>query len=254
MDKEFYHFLYNLRSSGFFYPTQEITRQLLFFSRTMPADAFQQFSLSENNILMQKLDGEVGTLSDDTIVNCRNMLISVAVTMNMIAIDHYVDHQTSNSLCDFYIRKAETIHNLADFASLSASLLNDFHELLSCPPWPSYGRLADRCIDYINQCLYSPLTVENVAAHMGYSSTYLTTLFKQKTGMTLYTFIQHCKILEAQRILLCTQQSLTSIASSLGYNSLSHFSKAFKTAVGITPRQFRNTDPIQREKHVNLFK
>ena len=35
MDKEFYHFLYNLRSSGFFYPTQEITRQLLFFSRTV---------------------------------------------------------------------------------------------------------------------------------------------------------------------------------------------------------------------------
>ena len=36
-------------------------------------------------------------------------------------------------------------------------------------------------------------------------------------------------------LLLYTSQPLTSIASSLGFHSLSHFSKAFKAAEGISP-------------------
>ena len=40
-------------------------------------------------------------------------------------------------------------------------------------------------------------------------------------------------------LLLYTSQPLTSIASSLGFHSLSHFSKAFKAAEGISPLRFR---------------
>lgn len=252
MDKEFYQFLYDLRASGFAYHTRESTRTMVYHARKNSSQAMRQLSAQAGNIHAENLDGEVGCLSDEAIANCRNMLISVAATMNMIAIDSYVDTQISTALCDYFIMKADTIRSMADFEALTASLFSQFQELFSQNPWLSYGRLLDQCVDYVYQRIYSPVTVQEVADHVGYSPTYLTTLFRQKSGMTLYTFIQRCKINEAQRALLCTRLPISSIASALGYHSLSHFSKAFKKAVGVTPLQYRNSDPVKPEKHIDL--
>lgn len=250
MDKEFYDYLYNLRASGFSYPTKENTRQLLHLARQQDSDTLQKLTFAGGVIRGNELDGETGNLSDEAIIHCRNMLIAVAVTMNMIASDHHVDHETSNALCDFYISKAERIRNTADFEELTRSLFDQFNELFTRKTWQSYGRLLDQCIDFIHQRLYSRLAVQDVAEYIGYSPTYLTTLFKQKTGITLYSFIQESKIQEARRILLCTKQPISEIASSLGYHSVSHFSKAFKAASGMSPHQYRNADPISLEIHV----
>lgn len=250
MDKDFYDYLYKLRASGFSYPTKENTRQLVHLARHRSGDTLQELTFSKGVISGNQLNGEIGNLSDEAIVYCRNMLISVSVTMNMIASDHHVDHETSNALCDYFILKAESIRSTSDFEELTRSLFDQFNELFTRQAWRSYGRLPDQCIDFIHQRLYSNLTVQDVADYVGYSPAYLTTLFKQKTGMTIYAYIQDSKIQEAKRILLCTTQPISAIASALGYHSVSHFSKAFKSFVGIAPLQYRSTDPISKEIHV----
>lgn len=251
MDKDFYEYLYNLRSSGFSYTLEEDVRKLAFYaSRTdqQPLHLVAQGS----DIKTTNVGGDIGTLSTQAINNSRYMLVALAVSMKQLADDYYIDRQVSFSLCDYYIQKVESIHHLEDFERLSGKLMADFHALYTQNPWRRYSAFLNRCIDYIHQRLYSPLTVREVAEYAGYSPEYLTTRFKKETGMTLYTFIQRNKINEAQRALLCTAQPISSIASALGYHSLSHFSKAFKAAVGVTPLQYRNTDPIRREKHVDL--
>ena len=129
-------------------------------------------------------------------------------------------------------------------------MFQDFHELFYERESVSYGRTIDACIEYIDQNLYSQLTVREIAEHLGYSPEYLTTLFREKTGKTLYAFISGEKIQEARTLLLCTRQSLTSIASALGYHSLSHFSKAFKKAEGFTPSRYRERDEWKNKVHI----
>ncbi len=251
MDKEFYEYLYNLRSSGFSYTLEEDVRKLAFYA-TKENHQPLHLVAQGGDIKTSNVGGEIGTLSTQAINNSRYMLVALAVSMKQLADDYHIDRQVSFSLCDYYIQKVESIHHLEDFEHLSGKLLADFHALYSQNPWRSYSALLNRCIDFIHQRLYSPLTVREVADHAGYSPEYLTTRFKKETGMTLYTFIQRNKINEAQRALLCTAQPVSSIASALGYHSLSHFSKAFKAAVGLTPLQYRNTDPVRRDKHIDL--
>lgn len=248
MDKEFYEFLYNLRASGFSHNTKENTRQLIYQAHRQNGDGFRLFIHNNGEIASARSDGEVGSLSDQAIINYRNAIITVAATMHMIAGDHYVDQETSVGLCDYYINKAEIIRTAADFEHLANDLFESYHQLFERKPWQSYGRVLDQCVDFIYQRLYSHLTLQEVADYVGYSPSYLSSLFKKKTGRTLYAFIQESKILEAQKMLLCTNQSLTSIASALGYHSLSHFSKAFKAIVGIPPLQYRITDPVRQIK------
>ena len=53
-------------------------------------------------------------------------------------------------------------------------------------------------------------------------------------------------------LLLYASQPLTSIASSLGFHSLSHFSKAFKAAEGIPPLRFPPAG-FPTRKHLGNF-
>lgn len=243
MTKEFYQYLFELRSSGLTHTTKESVRQFIAVSQRRG----DQLSLSVPSVGVieaESLDGEVGSLGEEPLQNFRNAIISLATTMNLIASDHHADQETAYILCDFYINKADMIRSKRDFERLSAAMFRDFQELYNRKPWGSFGRTIDKCVEYIYQNLYSPLTVEKVATYANYSPSYLTTLFKEKTGQTLYSFIQQCRISEATRLLTLTDQSISSIAASLGYHSPSHFSKAFKKVLGISPLQYRITDPV----------
>lgn len=249
MNKEFYEYLYNLRASGFSYTINEDVRQMAFYAVQDSARPAQMF-VQNGDFKMPSVGGDIGTLSTQALVNCRYMLVALAVSMKQMADDSYVDRQVSFSLCDYYIQKADDIRHLEDFKRLSGEMMEEFRALYTASPWRSYGRLLDQCVDYIRSRLYAPLSVQQVAEHVGYSPAYLSTLFKKETGMTLYAFIQANKINEAQRALLCTSQPVSSIASALGYHSVSHFSKAFKQSVGISPLQYRRADPVQRPRHM----
>ena len=83
-------------------------------------------------------------------------------------------------------------------------------------------------------------SAQDLADHLGYTSSHLSILFRKKTGDNLSTYIKKRKIEEVKTLLRFTDKTLTNIASALGYCSLSHMSKTFKTMVGISPLQYRN--------------
>ena len=249
MNKDFFEYLYNLRASGFSYTIDEDVRKLAFYA-VRDDKPLAHMSVQGGDFKMPAVGGDIGTLSAQEIVNCRYMLVALAVSMKQMADDSYIDRQISFALCDYYIQKADSIHRLHDFEELSGKMMEDFHALYSSSPWKSYGRLLDLCIDFIRNRLYSPLSAQDVAEHVGYSASYLRTLFRKETGMTLYSFIQRSKIHESQKALLCTSQPVSTIASALGYHSVSHFSKAFKQAVGVSPLQYRQMDAVQRSRHL----
>lgn len=241
MTKEFYEFLFNLRGGGFIHNTPENTKKMLYHSLSVSDPQFA-FDREPNGMLKGNwLDGEIGSFSADNTRNLRNAVISISSILSVIAIQCKVDQELSHILCDFYINKAETIKNYTQFDEIISEMFSEFHEQIMQSNIQAYGPVIDRCIEYINQKLYSPLKLEEIAEYMGYSPSYLSALFKEKTGMSIHPYIQKRKIEAAKGLILYTNQSLTAIAAALGYHSLSHLSKAFKKEVGVSPQQYRLT-------------
>jgi AraC-like DNA-binding protein len=60
------------------------------------------------------------------------------------------------------------------------------------------------------------------------------------TGFTPKAFILHHRIEAAKLLLLQTEASVTTIALSLGFSSLSSFDKAFEALVGQRPSEWRS--------------
>ena len=83
------------------------------------------------------------------------------------------------------------------------------------------------------------MSSKEAAKFCGFSLGHFSRIFKSVTGMTFHEYTRKLKIEDAQRLLACTDDSITNIAYSLGYCSSSFFTKDFKAVKGITPMQYR---------------
>lgn len=241
MTKEYYEFLFNLRASGLTHHTYDEIRRLTYQARMLSNPGFHITTEKDGIIVSEELDGDIGVFSEENIINWRNSLIGLATALFIYTSEDGVDLEKAGAFSDYYINLAETIRNAADFNRITEQMFADVSDLRRQHSSVSYGRTVDRCIQYINQQLYTRLTVNDVAKRMGYAPTYLSTLFKEKTGQTLYSYIQHAKIEEAKCMLIATDRLITEISNGLCFHSLSHFSKAFKAAEGMSPQQYRDS-------------
>jgi YesN/AraC family two-component response regulator len=83
-------------------------------------------------------------------------------------------------------------------------------------------------------------TVKYLADQVHLSPNYLSELLKRETGINAQDHIHYMIIEEAKNILLHTNQSMSEIAYSLGFEYPQYFSKLFKLKTGKTPVEFRS--------------
>ena len=85
----------------------------------------------------------------------------------------------------------------------------------------------------------SRLTIERLAEEFRISPTYLKETFRRVSGQPIHRYLQDCRLTRAARLLSTTNDSVLSIAVSVGYSGTSRFNAAFKERYGVNPRQFR---------------
>jgi len=87
----------------------------------------------------------------------------------------------------------------------------------------------------IEQNLDQPLTIKELSRRVAMNECYLKKGFKALTGKTLHEYQQELRIGKAKELLKQPGLSVSDVANSLGYSSISHFSTAFKKATGMKP-------------------
>lgn len=97
----------------------------------------------------------------------------------------------------------------------------------------------DQAIAYIRDHITEPLQAEEVARYVGLNRSYLSTLFKQHTGLSPLRYIQQFRLTKAQHLLESSQLSVAAIAYSCGYQQPESLIKIFKQQYGISPSSYR---------------
>jgi two-component system response regulator YesN len=84
------------------------------------------------------------------------------------------------------------------------------------------------------------LTVSDIAESVYLSSTYVSLIFKQETGETVYEYLTKVRIERAKELLRDPKNKFYEVCEAVGYADPSHFSKIFKKHTGFTPSTFRD--------------
>lgn len=94
-------------------------------------------------------------------------------------------------------------------------------------------------VRYIYGHYYENLTLSEIAGHFGMSSSYFSKKFKAVTSFGFKEYLIGVRIQKATELLLKTQDSITDIAITCGFNDSNYFGDAFRKAKGISPAKFR---------------
>ncbi len=85
----------------------------------------------------------------------------------------------------------------------------------------------------------SEITVSEIANRLFITRTYLSQIFKEKTGMKIVDYLSNVSIQRAKMLIL-GGSSIDEILEKLGYRDFEYFKKLFKKATGMTINEFRN--------------
>ncbi len=97
-----------------------------------------------------------------------------------------------------------------------------------------------RSLEYINENVSEPITVQQLAKMEFLSESHYRALFVSVMKQSPLEYITSIRINSACRLLRNSRLSISEVGKSVGYPDQRHFSRVFKRLRGVTPSEFRN--------------
>lgn len=102
-------------------------------------------------------------------------------------------------------------------------------------------------VQYIQQHFREPLNMAVVSNHVSMNYSLFSLLFKQYTGGNFVAYLQKLRLDEAKRLLETTDRRVNEIGRYVGFSDEKHFLKVFKSAVGMSPTEYRKSALLLRQ-------
>ncbi|MFH1740521.1 MAG: helix-turn-helix domain-containing protein, partial [bacterium] len=99
--------------------------------------------------------------------------------------------------------------------------------------------LVEQVAEFLNQYYYLPLSSQVIAQALGFDPSYFAKVFKQYARESLTDYLKRVRLNRAQRLLRDPYLSILEVAERTGFADPSYFTRVFRSAVGMTPTQFR---------------
>ena len=101
-------------------------------------------------------------------------------------------------------------------------------------------------IEFIEHNFQNDISVEDIADVCGLNRSYFGKIFKEALGKSPQEFLLNYRMVKAAELLKLTKLSVGDISSAVGYGNQLHFSRAFKSIYGVSPKKWR-TEQILNE-------
>jgi len=100
------------------------------------------------------------------------------------------------------------------------------------------NKKVDKALIWLEEHYDEPLDLKKMSASMFCSASYLSRVFRESKGITITGKLREIRVEKASELLRGGDYNVTEAAMEVGYNSLSHFTKAFKEVKGINPSEY----------------
>lgn len=241
--------MYLQREDYFFH--QPYHNEIDFYDAVAQGDiAFIEDLKRKYPVSSQPEENGKGRLSEDPVRNERYHFVVNAAIITRKCIEAGLMQEEAYTLSDLYIQTADTLYTISELQKLNDAMVLDFAKLMQIVRKnKSYSNHIRYCIKYIHENLHTKITIPKLAEKTELNASYLSTLFKKETGMTIHAHIQKKRLETAANILSRTDHSCSAIAQSLCFSSQSHFIQTFQKFYGITPGEYRRTHAQNFSKH-----
>ncbi len=190
---------------------------------------------------MNKLAG-MGVMAHTSAKQLEYMTVSSIALACRAAIRGGADPMEMYSLANLYLQKTEQASRETEYLYIADEANYDFslQALKAKEQQRENGSLVEQCKEYIAHNRSEHLSVQDIADALHVSRSYLSTLFRQKTGMTIRQYISQQRLDTARNLLKFSDAPVREISDYLQFSSQSHFTRFFSQETGMTPSKYRS--------------
>ena len=181
-----------------------------------------------------------GHVSDDPVQNMRYLFVACATLMSRTAIEGGMDPEQSYNASDLFIIRMDRCRSVEEILQVHKEMVGWYtRHMAGMKKALIYSRQIVRCLDYIGEHLHETIRITDIADHLHLNVSYVSSLFRKETGLTISDYILQQRIESAQHMLKHTEYSGAEISQFLSFSSQSYFIRAFRASTGMTPAQYR---------------
>ena len=98
-----------------------------------------------------------------------------------------------------------------------------------------YGHI----VSYLHSNMKRKITLAELSDYCHYSQSYVSKLFKKKSGCTVNEYLMKIRIERAEKLLLSTDMSLSDVGEECGFSDTNYFIYCFSRMKNISPAKYR---------------
>lgn len=154
------------------------------------------------------------------------------------------DHQEISALIKQTVTSSGIDRLVSFIRTLEAFANAKDYDLLSSPGYITTFNLADAeriniVMNYVMEQYTEEINIKKVASLINLTEASFCRYFKYKTHKTFSQFLNEVRILNACKLLVNSNMTITQICYKTGYNNISHFNRQFKSITGLTANQYK---------------
>ncbi|SHJ05511.1 two-component system, response regulator YesN [Clostridium cavendishii DSM 21758] len=201
--------------------------------------------LEQGNIdgIRSYIENIISLLNNRSVLRLKPRSICMTIIIQFIEVLNNSNEEINNYLYENYeveadMKRLETLEDMKLWLRWFCSSVENYIRDKSNN---SSGRIISRVKKFINDNYNKDLNLEELAALVYISPSYLSNLFKVSTGKTITDYITEVRIDMAKEYIKNSNMKMYEVAETVGYNNIYYFSKIFKKHVGVSPLRYKDT-------------
>lgn len=154
------------------------------------------------------------------------------------------DHKKISELVKEVVNSTGINRLILFLKTIDAIAKTEEYELLSSPGFVNTMNSLDtdrlnKVMNFITENYTEEVNIEEIAKLANLSISSFCRYFKSRTRKTFSRFLNEVRILNACKLLITSDKTITQICYSIGYNNISHFNRQFKIITGLTAKEYQ---------------
>ena len=146
-----------------------------------------------------------------------------------------------DSVYSHFVKKIEAITSLESGRNLMKEMIRTYGLLVKNHSIKDYSLLIQKVITRIEADLTIDQTLNTHASILNVSPSYLSSLFRKETGITLTEFVNRKRVEHGIFLLNTSNMQIQMVAQHCGISDINYFTRIFKKQIGKTPKEYRNS-------------
>lgn len=163
------------------------------------------------------------------------------VSLRNTAWDSHVHPYYLDKLSKKFSYHIDRISSDTDKEGLMRGMVRQYCNLIRNHAEGHGSTFVQRVSIFIDYDLSADLSLRAIAGQLGINASYLSSLFRKETGMTLTEYVNRRRIEKAVYFLNSSDMQIQTIGQLVGIYDLAYFTKLFKKQIGMSPSQYRKS-------------